>query len=74
MDSEQELIDALDRVVHKDFPNPQRIDCPGTKILLKLVMEPKHDQFRAVLAHITQCAPCFDELREIRRAAKGQNP
>src|SRR5438445_6947528 len=37
---------------------------------LKLTTDLKHDQFRSVLAHIRQCAPCFDELREIRRKAK----
>jgi len=70
MDSEQELIDALDRVVHKDFPNPQRIACPGRDVLLKLAMESEHTQFLYVLVHVTQCALCFDDLREIRRAAK----
>jgi len=25
MDSEKELLDAFDRVVHEDFPSPQRI-------------------------------------------------
>jgi hypothetical protein len=36
MDSEKELLDAFDRVVHEDFPNPQRIACPGREVLLKL--------------------------------------
>ena len=35
MDLEKELLDALDRVVHEDFPNPQRIACPGREVLLK---------------------------------------
>ena len=66
MDLEAELIDALERVVHRDFPNPQRIDCPGSDVLLKLVTESEQAQFLSVLAHIRRCAPCFDELREIR--------
>ena len=31
MDSEQDLLDALERVIHEDFPNPQRMDCPGLR-------------------------------------------
>ena len=29
MNLENELFDAFDEVVHQDYPNPQRIDCPG---------------------------------------------
>jgi hypothetical protein len=36
MDSEKELLHALDRVVHEDFPNSQRITCPGREVLMKL--------------------------------------
>jgi hypothetical protein len=56
MDSEKELLDAFDRVVHEDFPNPQRIACPGREVLLKLAQQPADIQ----LAHVRQCPPCFD--------------
>jgi hypothetical protein len=36
MDSGKKLLDAFDRVVHEDFPNPQHIACPGREVLLKL--------------------------------------
>jgi hypothetical protein len=36
MDSEKELLEAFERIIHEDFPNPQRIDCPGHEALLKL--------------------------------------
>jgi hypothetical protein len=67
MDSEKDLLDALDRVVHEDFPNPRRIACPGREVLLKLVQQPVDAQLADLLAHIRQCAPCFDELKELRR-------
>jgi len=67
MDSEKELIDAFDRFVHKEFPNPQRIDCPPKDVLLALAQQSESTQLTATLAHIRQCAPCFDELRELRR-------
>lgn len=74
MDSEKELLDAFDRVVHEDFPNPQRIDCPGHEALLKLAEGAAHVQLTHVLAHIRQCAPCFDELKELRSKTRNQSP
>ena len=63
---EKQLIDAFNRVVHRDYPNPSRTHCPGIASLRKLASQP--EQFRAVsiLAHITHCAPCLDELEELR--------
>ena len=72
MDLEKELLDALDRVVHEDFPNPQRIACPGREILLKFARQPADTQFAQLLAHIRQCAPCFDDLKELRQKERIQ--
>jgi hypothetical protein len=71
MDFEKELIDAFDRVVHKDFPNPQRINCPGIQILTRFATKPEDNELISVLAHLRECAPCFDELKEIRQKAQG---
>jgi hypothetical protein len=70
MDSEKELVDAFEGIVHEDFPNPQRIACPGREVLLKLAQQPADAQ----LVHIRQCAPCFDELKELRHKARIQSP
>ena len=70
MDFEKELLDALDRIVHEDFPNPQHIGCPGRQVLLKLAQQPADSQLAHLLAHIRQCAPCFDELKDLRRQAQ----
>lgn len=69
MDSEKELFDAFGKVIHEDFPNAQRIDCPGYEALLKLAEGAAHAEVTHLLAHIRQCAPCFDELKELRRKA-----
>jgi hypothetical protein len=67
MDSEKELLDAFEEVIHKDFPNSQRLDCPGRDVLLKLAQWPADAQLARSLAHIRECAPCFDELKELRQ-------
>jgi hypothetical protein len=72
MHSEKELLDAFDRVVHEDFPNPQRIACPGREFLLKLAQQPADTQLAHLLAHIRRCAPCFDELKELRQKGRIQ--
>ena len=74
MDIEKELLDAFDCVVHEDFPNPQRINCPGRDALRKLAQQPLDTQFGQLLAHVRQCAPCFDELKELRSKMRNQSP
>ena len=74
MDSEKELIDAFERIIHEDFPNPQRIDCPGHKELWKLAEGFAQVQLKHLLAHVRQCAPRFDELKELRSMARNQSP
>lgn len=74
MDIEKELLDTFDRVVHEDFPNPQRINCPGRLVLERLALEPTGTQFIQLIAHIRECAPCFDELKELRGKVRHQSP
>lgn len=74
MNLETELFDAFDRVVHQDFPNPERIACPGREALVKLAQQPADTQLVHLLAHIRQCAPCFDELKELRRRGRIESP
>ena len=73
MGSEKELLDAFERIIHQDFPNPQRIGCPGHEALVKLAEGSGHRQQTRLLTHIRQCAPCFDELKELRGKTKSQS-
>ena len=64
---EKELIDTFERIVHQDFPNPRRVGCPGRQALLEFALHPANTNLSPLLAHIRQCAPCFDELKELRK-------
>jgi len=66
MNLENDLLHAFDMVLHQDYPNPERTDCPGCSVLKRLAAEPEAAQSASTLAHIRQCAPCFDELKELR--------
>jgi len=74
MDLEIELFDAFDRVVHEDHPNPERVNCPEHSALQKLAAEPEAVRSSSIFVHIRQCAPCFDELRELRRKRTHHQP
>lgn len=64
MDSEKDLIEAFES---KDFPNPERVDCPGREALTRFAANPADPEFATFFAHIRQCAPCLDELKELRK-------
>ena len=72
MDSERELLDTFEKVVHRDFPNPQRIGCPSYELLLKLAQTPAHTSLAHLLAHVRHCSPCFDDLKEMHRKSNPQ--
>lgn len=67
MDLEKDLIEVFEAIVHKDFANPERVGCPGQGSLMKLASELGNPEFVTILAYIHQCAPCFDELKQLRR-------
>lgn len=66
MNFENELIDAFDRVVHQDHPNPGRANCPGGTVLRELASQPERFRSASTLGHIRHCAPCLDELKRLR--------
>lgn len=74
MTLEDELFEAFDRVVHEDYPNPKRVNCPGHSALQKLAAESQAVLYASTLVHIRQCAPCFDELRELHQRWTRQHP
>lgn len=63
---EKQLIDAFNRVVHQDHPNPNRVNCPGIAALRELASQPEQFRSTSILAHITHCAPCLDDLKRLR--------
>ncbi len=63
---EAEIIAAFDRWIHKKHPNPHRIGCPGKLALAELVVADSKFDDEYTLYHVTECAPCLDELTELR--------
>jgi hypothetical protein len=63
-----DLIAAFDRQLRQEHPNPERANCPGLAALKSLASELEAFRTDALLDHIRGCAPCLDELKELRKS------
>lgn len=73
MDLETELVNSFETIVRRDYPNPRRIGCPARNSLVGLAICLGDAQSALVLAHIRECAPCFDEFKELRKKRRHGN-
>jgi len=70
---EKRILDLLNRGLSRDFPNPQRIGCPGAAILKSIALHKLPlAEADSWLEHFSSCSPCFQEFSEIRKQAAGQ--
>ena len=68
---ERELLELLAKSALNDYPNPERIGCPGREFLQRLAFNRKSIPLSdARLDHVVHCSPCFQELTDMRAAAK----
>jgi hypothetical protein len=67
------LLDILRQGLATEFPNPERIGCPGTA-LLKGIAQGKVSLTEAEpwLDHLGSCSPCFQEFKEFRKQSTNQ--
>jgi hypothetical protein len=66
--ADKRLLDILRQGLATEFPNPERIGCPGNA-LLKGMAQGKVSLTEAEpwLDHLGSCSPCFQEFKEFRR-------
>jgi len=62
------LLEILRQGLATEFPNPERIGCPGSS-LLKGIAQGKVSltEVEPWLDHLGSCSPCFREFKELRR-------
>jgi len=65
--ADKRLLDILRRGLATEFPNPERIGCPGNA-LLKGIAQGKVSltETEPWLDHLGSCSPCFQEFKEFR--------
>ena len=66
---EKRILDALGRGVLKEFPNPDRIGCPGSDVLKRIAShEMPLPEAEKWLDHLTSCSPCYGDFNQFQSA------
>ena len=66
-------MDLLARGLSREFPNPQRVGCPGPAVLRSIALHKLPlSEADPWLDHLGSCSPCFREFSEIRKQATSQ--
>jgi hypothetical protein len=66
---EKRILDALGRGVLKEFPNPDRIGCPGSDVLKRIAShEMPLSEAGQWLDHLTSCSPCYGDFSQFKAA------
>ncbi len=61
---ERRILDVLGRGLLKDFPNPERIGCPGADVLKKIAShEMPLSEAEKWLDHLGSCSPCYADFK-----------
>jgi hypothetical protein len=69
-EEESRLLELFQHAALNNFPNPERIDCPGPEFLKKLAYDRKSIPLNdPSLTHVARCSPCFREFAEFRDRA-----
>jgi hypothetical protein len=64
------LQNILQQAILRDYPNPERKDCPGEDTLRKLATREYGDDHPS-WEHVTHCSPCYEEfLRFVEEARR----
>jgi len=62
------MLDALGRVLSKEFPNPERIGCPSRDLLRALAARKLSlTEAEPWMDHFAHCTPCFRDYTDLRK-------
>lgn len=66
---EKRILNALGRGLLREFPNPERMGCPGADILKRITSQemPLSDAEKW-LDHLTSCSPCYADFKRLQDA------
>ena len=61
----------LGRGLRREFPNPERIGCPGAEVLKKIAYRKMPlSEAEAWLDHLGSCSPCYNDFSRFREASQ----
>lgn len=66
-------MDVLGRGLLKEFPNPNRVGCPGAEILKKIASHRMPlSEAEKWLDHLGSCSPCYGDFSQIQSAYRNR--
>jgi hypothetical protein len=66
---EKRILDVLGRGLLRDFPNPERIGCPGADVLKRIAShEMPLSEADKWLDHLGSCSPCYADFKRFAEA------
>jgi hypothetical protein len=66
-------LDALGRGLLKEFPNPERSECPGLDVLKRVASRTMPlAEVEKWLDHLGSCSPCYRDFSELRKVREVQ--
>ena len=70
---EKRVLDLLTQGLSREFPNPQRVGCPGSAVLRGIAFRKlRLAEVDRWLVHLSSCSPCYQEFAELRKEAASQ--
>jgi len=70
---EKRILAALGRSLLRDFPNPDRIGCPGAEVLKRVAThEMNLSEAEKWLDHLTSCSPCYRDFSQFQIAYRSR--
>jgi hypothetical protein len=70
---EKRILDALGRGLLKEFPNPERSECPGSDVLKRIASRTMPlAEAGKWLDHLGSCSPCYKDFSELRKVREVQ--
>jgi hypothetical protein len=75
-ESQQETFERvqklLEEAILRDYPNPERIGCPGTDALKRIAFQDVPPTSDPAWQHTIRCAPCYTEFLQLRADHKAR--
>jgi hypothetical protein len=62
----------LEEAILRDYPNPERIGCPGTDALKRIAFQDVAPTSDPAWQHTIRCAPCYTEFLQLRTDYKAR--
>jgi hypothetical protein len=70
---EQRILDVLQRGLSREFPNPDRIGCPGSAVLRGIALHKlRLAEVHKWMDHLSTCSPCYQQFTQLSKQAVTQ--